>query len=129
LSSFPDGLQDLSVPADKCSGEETGALRSLAEPPTKEHFMEVSSINQTAPVAPAAVSGSTDQASQNREIVQAVKAVNSAELYGPNQELTYQQDAASKRMVVRVVDSATKQVIVQIPPEYVLALAGDLGKT
>jgi flagellar protein FlaG len=91
--------------------------------------MEVSSISQSVPVAPTAVVSETDQAAQNREIVQAVKAVNSAELYGPNQELTYQQDTASKRMVVRVVDSTTKQVLVQIPPEYVLALAADLGKT
>lgn len=91
--------------------------------------MEVSSVNYSPPVAPAAnVTAETDQAAQNREIVQAVKAVNSAELYGPNQELTYQQDTASKRMVVRVVDSTTKQVLVQIPPEYVLALAADLGK-
>ena len=92
--------------------------------------MEVSSINQSTPTAPAAsATAETDQAAQNREIVQAVKAVNSAELYGPNQELTYQQDTTSKRMVVRVVDSTTKQVLVQIPPEYVLALAADLGKT
>jgi uncharacterized FlaG/YvyC family protein len=92
--------------------------------------MEVSSINQNLPMAPAASTPTeTDRAAQNREIVQAVKAVNSAELYGPNQELTYQQDSASKRMVVRVVDSTTKQVLVQIPPEYVLALAADLGKT
>jgi uncharacterized FlaG/YvyC family protein len=92
--------------------------------------MEVSSINQSLPVAPpAGATAESDQAAQNREIVQAVKAVNSAELYGPNQELTYQQDTASKRMVVRVVDSTTKQVLVQIPPEYVLALAADLGKT
>ncbi|MGP8248277.1 MAG: flagellar protein FlaG [Bryobacteraceae bacterium] len=90
--------------------------------------MDVSSINQSAPVAPVAVTTEPDQAAQNREIVQAVKAVNNAELYGPNQELTYQQDTASKRMVVRVVDSTTKQVLVQIPPEYVLALAADLGK-
>ncbi|MGA2120354.1 MAG: flagellar protein FlaG [Bryobacteraceae bacterium] len=92
--------------------------------------MELSAINQNLPMAPAAsTTTEPDQAAQNREIVQAVKAVNSAELYGPNQELTYQQDAASKRMVVRVVDSTTKQVLVQIPPEYVLALAADLGKT
>ena len=90
--------------------------------------MEVSSIHPTAPVAAAGVSVDNDQAAQNREIVQAVKAVNNAELYGPNQEIVYQQDTASKRMVVRVVDSATKQVLVQIPPEYVLALAADLGK-
>ena len=91
--------------------------------------MEVSSISHSALVAPAAtVPTDTEQAAQNREIVQAVKALNGAEMYGPNQELIYQQDAVSKRMVVRVVDRTTNQVIAQIPPQYVLALAADLGK-
>jgi len=77
----------------------------------------------TAPTIPA------EQAAQNREVIQAVKAINNAEMFGQDRELTFQRDAVTNRMVVRVVDRKTKEVLSQLPPEYVLRLSENLGKS
>lgn len=71
----------------------------------------------------------TDQAAENREVVRAVKALNAAEMFGDENELTFQRDTATRRMVVRVINRHTGEVVSQIPPEYVLRLAEDLPKT
>lgn len=76
-----------------------------------------------APTAPA----DTQRAAENREIVQAVKAINAAEMFGSNSELTFLMDRMTQRPVIRLVDKETKDVIRQIPPEYVLKMAQDLG--
>ena len=66
---------------------------------------------------------------QNRELIQAVKALNEAQLLGQNNELTFLLDRESHRPIVRIVDRATGEVIQQIPPEYILQLANDFGLT
>ena len=76
-----------------------------------------------APTAPV----DAQKAAENREIVQAVKAINGAEMFGSDSELTFLIDRMSQRPVIRLVDKETKAVIRQIPPEYVLKLAEDLG--
>jgi flagellar protein FlaG len=82
----------------------------------------------TALAAPAAPLDS-QRAAENREIVQAVKAINAAELLGSNSELTFQVDRMTQRAVIRLVDKETKHVIRQIPPEYVLRMAEDLAQS
>jgi flagellar protein FlaG len=74
---------------------------------------------QTAPV-------DTQRAAENREVIQAVKAVNAAEMFGTNSELTFLVDRMTQRPVIRLVDKETRDVIRQIPPEYVLRMAEDL---
>ncbi len=64
---------------------------------------------------------------QNRELIKAVKAVNAAELFGQNSELTFALDRDTRRPVVRIVDRNTGETIEQIPPEYLLRLAADIG--
>jgi flagellar protein FlaG len=64
---------------------------------------------------------------ENRELIQAVKAVNQAELFGSGNELSFSMDRDSKRPVIRIVDRATKEVIRQLPPEYLLRMAQDLS--
>jgi uncharacterized FlaG/YvyC family protein len=89
--------------------------------------MDISQINRggniqsaTVPVIPA------DRAAENRDIVQAVKAVNGAELFGQDNQLMFQRDPTTQRMVIQMVNRRTKEVVLQIPPEYVLRLAKDL---
>jgi uncharacterized FlaG/YvyC family protein len=90
--------------------------------------MEISPINRSAgtpatapvPVIPA------DQAAANRDVVQAIKAVNGAELFGQDNQLTFQRDIETQRMVIRMVNRRTNEVISQIPAEYVLRLSQDL---
>jgi flagellar protein FlaG len=91
--------------------------------------MDVSSLNRisqaptmTAPAPPA------DQAAQNRQVIQAVKALNGSEMFGKDQELTFQRDRTTQRMVVRIVNTKTKEVISQIPAEYLLRLAESVNQ-
>lgn len=48
---------------------------------------------------------------------------------GKNSELAISVEKGTGRIVVKVLDSETKEVIRQIPPEELLALAEDLQKT
>jgi uncharacterized FlaG/YvyC family protein len=89
--------------------------------------MEISAINRTDPApSAAAVSVPSEIASQNREVVQAVKAVNGSEMFGQDEELDFQMDSATKRLVVQVINRNTKEVISQVPAEYVLRMAEGL---
>jgi len=79
------------------------------------------------PLAAGASPLTLDKLSEHRELIQAVKALNAAELFGQNQELTFAVDRETRRPVVRIVDRKTNEVIRQIPPELVLRLAQDLS--
>lgn len=48
---------------------------------------------------------------------------------GKNSELAISMDEATQRIVIKVLDSTTKEVIKQIPSQELLALAKDLQKT
>jgi len=91
----------------------------------------VDAVNSNNPPAPAvAAPVPSEQLAQQRELIQAVKAVNAAELFGQNNELTFALDRQSRRAVVRIVDRKTNEVIQQIPAEYVLRMAERLkGRT
>lgn len=67
-----------------------------------------------------------EKTAENREVVQAVKALNSTQMFGQENDLVFQKDPHTKRMVVKVVNRQTKDVVSQIPPEYVLELAANL---
>ena len=89
--------------------------------------MDVTAVDRSGQVLPApAPAIPVDQAAENRQVVQAVKALNNTEMFGHDNELTFQRDLQTKRMVIRVVNRQTKEVISQVPSEYVLRLAEDL---
>lgn len=67
--------------------------------------------------------GSNESASSQRQLIQAVKAVNGAELFGQDSELTFVFDRQTHKALVRVVDKKTREVVMQIPPESVLKMA------
>ena len=56
----------------------------------------------------------------------AVKALNGAEMFGPDSELMFQRDPLTQRMVLQTINRKTKEVLSQIPQEYILRLAEDL---
>lgn len=79
----------------------------------------------TAPIAaPTTAPGPIEE--DRRVLIQAVRAINAAELYGQEHELSFAVDRASRRAVVRIVDRKTRDVVDQIPAEYVLRLAEEL---
>jgi flagellar protein FlaG len=61
-----------------------------------------------------------------RATAEAVAAVNSAQVFGQNNELTFAVDRTTKRTVVRLVDRNTGELVRQIPSETILRLAEDL---
>ena len=65
----------------------------------------------------------TEQKISQPEMIEAVKAVNEAGLFGQQYELTFAMDRRSSRPLLRLVDRNTHEVVRQIPPEYVLRLA------
>ena len=88
--------------------------------------MDVAALNRVAQAPQAAVPAiPADQAAQNRQVIQAVKALNGTEMFGQDNELMFVPDRQTQRMVVRVVNRKTGEVLSQIPPEYVLRLAED----
>lgn len=93
--------------------------------------MEISSVQANHQIA-ASLTNAAGQAEQikadhhNRELIQAVKKISSAELFGSDSELTFVLDRETRRPLVRIVDKETKEVIRQIPAEHVLRMAEHL---
>ena len=86
--------------------------------------MDVNSMNRIEQATPTAAAPiPAESSAQNRQVVQAVKALNKSEMFGENNDLEFQKDPDTKRMVVKVVNRNTGEVVSQIPPEYVLRLS------
>ena len=68
-----------------------------------------------------------DQGVQRRQITKAVAAINQSGALGQDQ-LVFLVDSATHRPIIRVENRETHDVVLQIPPEYVLRLAEDLRK-
>jgi flagellar protein FlaG len=86
--------------------------------------MDVAPLN-TAPqaAAPAPVSLSAEQQVQNRQLIQAVQAVNAAELFGQDSELTFALERRTQRALVRLLNRKTRELIRDIPADELLRLA------
>ncbi len=80
---------------------------------------------QTPPqvAAPSLVSISAEQQAENRQLIQAVHAVNAAELFGKDSELTFAFDRTARRAVIRLANRKTGKEIRQIPADELLGLA------
>jgi uncharacterized FlaG/YvyC family protein len=91
--------------------------------------MDVSAVDRNSQPAPAAVDAvPKEKGAESRDLIQAVKALNGAELLGQDNELMFQRDSDTRHMVIRVVNRKTKEVVSQVPPEYVLHLAEGLSQ-
>jgi uncharacterized FlaG/YvyC family protein len=73
--------------------------------------------------APAEPTHAAPPSQQQRSVIRAVTTVNTAEVFGPDNEVTYQMDRKAHQIVVRVVNRKSGQVINQIPQEYLLRMA------
>lgn len=86
--------------------------------------MEVGTLQTEVLTASTVQTAPTPEVSADqRQIVQAVKALNATEMFGENSELTFVIDRETRRPLVRIIDKTTKEVIRQIPPEYALRMA------
>ena len=64
---------------------------------------------------------------EKKELIEAVRAVNKAELFGQENEVTFVLDRRSQKMLVRIVNKETRELVRQIPSEYLQCLASDLA--
>jgi flagellar protein FlaG len=87
--------------------------------------LNISSIG-TQLSAPAEAAPARQVSDEQRTLINAVKAVNAAGLFGQDDQLTFVVDQQSKRIVVRIVNRETGELVDQIPEEYVLHLADQL---
>jgi uncharacterized FlaG/YvyC family protein len=86
----------------------------------------VNGVGQIPAMAPAPAA--PEHVAENRDIVQAVKAANAASSFGDNNEVSFMLDRNTKLPVIRIVNKETKEVVEQIPAEYLLELAQELGQ-
>ncbi len=83
-------------------------------------------IDQSLPAVDLNVGHSKDSIqiqTENRQIIQAVRAVNASVKLGDNNELTFSLDRQTRRPVIKIVNRKTNEVVAQIPNEQVLRLA------
>ncbi len=92
--------------------------------------MDMHGVQPVAPVLPAGTPPVPPaQAAGNREIIQAARAVEQSGAMGEENELTFQLDRRTQRVVLRIVDRKTREVVRQVPPEFVLRMAEELRGT
>jgi flagellar protein FlaG len=92
--------------------------------------MEIHALNgvsQTMPIDPAP--RSREDLNTQQAVVAAVRALNKSELLGSDRELQFARDSHTQKMVVRIVDSRSGDVLDQIPSEEVLRILANLGQT
>ena len=87
--------------------------------------MEITAVDRSALPLSTPISVLPEAQAENRDVVRAVKALNGAEMFGEN-ELVFRRDPETHRMVIRLINPQTEEVMAQIPAEYVLRLAEDL---
>ena len=86
--------------------------------------MNTSSINSLAFQHDGAAHPAPPKATEDQKaLIQAVKAVNAAEMFGQENELTFVIDRAARIAVVRIVNKKTGALVQQIPNQQVLKMA------
>jgi uncharacterized FlaG/YvyC family protein len=88
--------------------------------------MNFSVGNATAIAAVSTQSAPQPLNEEQRSVIQAVKAVNGAALFGQENELTFVVDRFSRLPAVRIVNRSTHEMVAQIPSETVLELAATI---
>jgi uncharacterized FlaG/YvyC family protein len=77
-------------------------------------------------VSPTPVNPTVEERALNRSVAAGVQTLNNAGYAGDGREVTYSVDQATRRLIVKVVDTATREVVQQWPAEYMLRLAADI---
>ena len=92
--------------------------------------MEITHLNSARFDGPASVTApKPEQASQNRQLAQAVRSLNQNQYVNSGRELSFSIDSQTRQPVVRIIDSNTKAVLEQVPSEDVLHLAQYFART
>jgi uncharacterized FlaG/YvyC family protein len=74
-------------------------------------------------LSPVAAGDASAQRGLTRSVAQAVSQLNESGYAGEGREVLFSVDRSTRLPVVKVVDTNTKEVISQWPPEYAIRLA------
>jgi len=80
--------------------------------------MQIDPLNSLK-AAPAIEPVRNEDPAISRQLATAVRALNQSELYGQDRQLQFARDPETKRVVIKIVQSNTGEVIDEIPPETV----------
>src|SRR5438093_12639534 len=89
-------------------------------------------IDHTLPAVDLNFSNSKDSVqiqAENREVIQAVRAVNASVKPGDNNEMTFSLDRHTRRPVTKIVNRKTNEAMAQLPKEPVRRPAEYLKNT
>ena len=86
---------------------------------------KLANVNELMTVAPVSPISPHEREVQ-RQLIRAVESVNASYLFGQSTELTFSYDRQTRKTILQIVDRETKEVIRQLPPEYLLRLAQEL---
>jgi len=87
--------------------------------------MDISSIVTSDPAAALSTVAPVPDVASRRELVAATRTVNASDILGENQ-LVFMVDPQTRKPVIRVQNRDTHEVVLQLPPDYVLRLAEEL---
>jgi uncharacterized FlaG/YvyC family protein len=80
------------------------------------------------PLPEAQPAVAAENRARTQAVAAAVRTINESGIVGPDRQVTFSTDAATRELVVRVVDKQSKDVLVQWPSEYALNLAQEYRK-
>ena len=80
-------------------------------------------VSHTTLIDPAPKREDTDAM---QAVVVAVRALNKSEMLGSDRQLQFARDSQTQKMVIRIMDRKTGEVLDQIPPEEVLRILANL---
>jgi uncharacterized FlaG/YvyC family protein len=81
-------------------------------------------INSMMPIDTAPKS--REDADAMQAVVAAIRALNKSEMLGSDRELQFARDSQTQKMVIRIVERVTGNILNQIPPEQVLRIMATL---
>jgi uncharacterized FlaG/YvyC family protein len=82
----------------------------------------------TVPVVTPPATPTAEERALNRSVSAAVQTVNESGYPGAGREVTFSVDQATKRPLIQLIDTLTKEVVQQWPPEYLFQTAADARK-
>lgn len=90
--------------------------------------LSVAALRTTAWPETQITTPAASERARNQALVSAVNVINRAGAVGPDREVTYSTDSATKTLIIQVVDKQSKQVLVQWPSDYALQMAQEFQK-
>jgi uncharacterized FlaG/YvyC family protein len=90
--------------------------------------LSVAALRSVTPAEPQNAGISPGDRARTQAVVAAVQVLNQAGVAAADREVTYSTDSATGKLVIQVVDRQSRNVIVQWPSEYGLALAEEYSK-